>query len=119
MSRLLDKCRPLGVEPRARALEADGEVAAAHRDAALAGETQAPASADAKVDHHYICFVKSPKDGHIYELDGDLKGPVSWADLGTGDDLLGEAALAVVREFIRKGPGDGGSFSLLALAPSS
>ncbi|KLU81499.1 ubiquitin C-terminal hydrolase L3 [Magnaporthiopsis poae ATCC 64411] len=76
-------------------------------------------SADAKVDHHYICFAKSPKDGHIYELDGDLKGPVSWADLGTEDDLLGEAALAVVREFIRKGPGDGGSFSLLALAPST
>ncbi|KAL8365971.1 hypothetical protein RB595_004650 [Gaeumannomyces hyphopodioides] len=123
LSRLLARVRPLASEPRARALEADIGVAAAHAAAALAGDTEAPA-ADAKVDHHYICFVRSPRDGRLYELDGDLMGPV---DLGAhdddgdgGGDLLGEAALAVVRDFIRKGPGgENGSFSMLALAPSS
>ncbi|KAL8336281.1 hypothetical protein RB601_000209 [Gaeumannomyces tritici] len=127
LSRLLAKIRPLAVEPRARALEADADVAAAHAAAAVAGDTEAPAAADATVDHHYICFVRSPRDGRLYELDGDLVGPV---DLGAcrgdggdddgGGDLLGEAALAVVRDIVLKMPGgEDGAFSLLALAPSS
>ena len=32
--------------------------------------------AEDEVDFHYVCFVKSSKTGHLYELGGDRKGPV-------------------------------------------
>lgn len=56
-----------------------------------------PANPDGGVDYHYVCFVKSHKNGHLYELDGGRKGPV---DLGhfAGDDVLSEEGLAIIKE---------------------
>ena len=67
------------------------------------------------MDFHYICLVRSHNNGHLYELDGDRKGPIDRGDvLRAEDDLLGDGALAVVREYIRDGQG-GIGFSLMAL----
>lgn len=48
--------------------------------AAQDGAADVPALGD-DVDCHYTCFVKS--DGHLYELDGDLTGPIDLEELET------------------------------------
>lgn len=88
---------------------------------ALQGDSTVPTSAEAEVDFHYVCFVKSHKDGHLYEMDGDRKGgPV---DLGgplkDDEDVLAEAGLNVVSKFVEREGGGNMNFSLLVLAPSS
>jgi len=59
-------------------------------------DSAAPENAEEEVEFHCVCFVKSLRDGrmyemdsHIYEMDGDrISGPVDWGLLGPGDDLL-------------------------------
>lgn len=71
------------------------------------------------MDFHYVCFVKSQKDGHLYQLDGDLKGPVDLGPLPDGEgDLLEEGALRYIRKFIAREDGSNVNFGLMALAPS-
>ena len=79
------------------------------------GDTDPPEHAEDEVDFHYVCFVKSHKDGHLYELDGDRRGPVDWG-LFPGEDVLSRDGLVVIREFIKPVERSVG-FSLLALAP--
>jgi len=68
------------------------------------------------VDLHYVCFVKA-KDNHLYELDGQRKGPLDRGDLGD-DDVLSEQAVKVVQRFIDREKGSGRlEFSLVTLAP--
>lgn len=75
-----------------------------------------PESAEDEVAYHYICFVPSAKNGHLYEMDGDCKGPVDRGDvLGPTRDLLDESSLNVVREFMAREGGDDIGFSLMAL----
>lgn len=78
-----------------------------------------PTSAEAEVDFHYVCFVKSHKTGHLYEMDGDRKeGPVDLGgSLEDDEDVLAEAGLSVVRKFIEREGGENMNFSLLVLAP--
>jgi ubiquitin carboxyl-terminal hydrolase L3 len=102
---------------RARFLEEDLELESAYKTVALQGDSNVPVNPEDEVDFHYVCFVKSHKDGHLYELDGDRKGPVDRGDLGMEEDLLSEKALAVVKEFIGR-VSEGVGFSLLALAPA-
>ncbi len=114
-SRLLEKCAPLSPADRATTLEDDEELAAEYKVVALQGDTQPPANAEDEVDFHYICFVKSHKDGNRYALDGSRKGPVNWGPVA-GDDMLSEECLRVVKEFILSVAKDVG-FNMLALAP--
>lgn len=77
-----------------------------------------PTSADAEVDFHYVCFVKSHKTGHLYQMDGDRKGPVDLGgSLEDDEDVLAEAGLSVVRKFIEREGGENMNFGLLVLAP--
>lgn len=78
-----------------------------------------PTSAEAEVDFHYVCVVKSHKTGHLYEMDGDRKGgPVDLGgSLEDDEDVLAEAGLSVVRKFIEREGGENMNFSLLVLAP--
>lgn len=82
---------------------------------AFQGDSDVLDDPEEEVDFHYVCFVKSHKDGHLYELDGDRKGPVDWG-VFTDEDLLSEKGLRVIREFVGQVEKDGGGFSLLALA---
>ncbi|KAG8991980.1 ubiquitinyl hydrolase 1 [Tulasnella sp. JGI-2019a] len=62
---------------------------------------------------------KSTKNGHLYLMDGDRKGPVDLGLLLTeSDDLVSEPALEVVRKFIQMEGGENLNFSLMALGPS-
>jgi|SRR5688572_7367234 ubiquitin carboxyl-terminal hydrolase L3 len=86
----------------------------AYAKIAIQGISRQPDHAEDEVDYHYICLVRSDVNGHLYELDGDRKGPIDRGVLRREDDLRGEAALAVVKEYFEDNPGDI-SYSLLAL----
>ncbi|KAF6229421.1 hypothetical protein HO133_007537 [Letharia lupina] len=60
-------------------------VGPAYRTAALQGESDVPENAEDEVNIRYVCFVKSSKTGHLYELDGDRKGPVDHGILELGE----------------------------------
>ncbi|KAF4845039.1 Ubiquitin carboxyl-terminal hydrolase isozyme L3 [Colletotrichum siamense] len=115
LDNLLSITAPMDPAQAAMALEASTELEDAYSSIATKGDTAAPASAEDEVDFHYICFVKSPDTGHLYELDGDRKGPV---DRGVPDEEqrvdLGQKSLDIVRQFIAQG-GDNIGFSLMAL----
>lgn len=102
----------------AMVLETSKELEAAYDSVAKQGSTVAPPAED-EVNHHYICFVKSPDTGHLFELDGDRKGPV---DRGVIDEDqrvdLGPKSLELVREYIKMGEGDV-NFSLMALVENT
>jgi len=82
----------------------------------MLGDSTVPDNAEEEVDFHFVCFVKSPKNGHIYELDGDRKGPVDRGPLLAPDeDMLAEGGLDIVREFIQRENDVNFNFSLMAL----
>ncbi|KAF2711857.1 ubiquitin C-terminal hydrolase L3, partial [Pleomassaria siparia CBS 279.74] len=111
---LLKTVTPLKPEERALALERNKELESVYASVASKGDTEAP-GAESQVNHHYIGFVKSHKDSHLYHLDGDRKGPVDLGPLGADEDVLGEKAFAVVREMIASTKGEDIGFSLMAL----
>ncbi|KAG9002847.1 ubiquitinyl hydrolase 1 [Tulasnella sp. JGI-2019a] len=120
LSNFLDTAIPLTPKSRAIALEDSKEIAKAHYDAATQGSSWMSQNPEEEPDGHYVAFVKSSKNGRMYELYGNHKGPI---DLGSivpeDEDLLCEGALNVVREFIRRDGGRNSGFSLLALGPSA
>ena len=84
--------------------------------AAQEGDSTVPEDAADEVDFHYTSFVKS--DGQLYELDGDLSGPIDLGALNEADDLVSEAALAPIRRFMEAHDGEKIGFSMLALVPT-
>lgn len=87
-----------------------------HKEAASQGDTPAPDAED-DVELHYVCFIKSKKDNHLYELDGGRKGPLDRGHI-EDDDVLGEKAREVVQGFIEREKESGRvDFSLVALVP--
>jgi ubiquitin carboxyl-terminal hydrolase L3 len=119
---LLKKAVGLKPKERAQLLYDSEELEAAHMAAAVTGDTVAP---DAREENyqHFICFVKG-EDGHLWELNGGMKGPVDRGVMGEEEDALSERALGLgVRTFLdllgKGGEGDGElSFSLVAMAPN-
>ena len=114
MGRILKEGIPQNPDGRARVLENNPDLERVHTAIALQGQTAPPEHPDDDVDNHYTCFVRSQKNGHLYELDGDKKGPIDHGlVMGADDDMLSPAALKFVREYLQR---DGSlQFSLLAL----
>ena len=108
---------PLKPADRAELVESSNALESAHQSAATQGSSEVP-DAEADVDLHYICFVKSSKNNHLYELDGGRKGPLDRGDLGPDNDVLSEEALQIVKRFIERERGENLNFSMVALAPS-
>src|SRR5690606_2248087 len=75
LDQLLKQAIPLDPFGRINLLENSGTLELLHTSAATQGDTVAP-DANEDVELHYVCFVKSSKDGHLYELDGARNGPV-------------------------------------------
>ncbi|KAI2008221.1 hypothetical protein LOY97_004417 [Ophidiomyces ophidiicola] len=120
LDKLLHEAVPLSRVNRAQLLYDSPALEAAHRSAAQRGDTQAPTPGD-HCGFHFISFVKGD-DGHLWELNGSMKGPVDRGALQPEEDCLSENALNMgVRTFLNNksdaGEGDFG-FSLVALAPS-
>ncbi|KAI1756031.1 ubiquitin carboxyl-terminal hydrolase, family 1 [Xylaria castorea] len=114
---LLENCASLDPADCAAVLENDVELESKYTSVAAFGDTEAPENPEDEVDLHYACFVKSHHRSNLFILDGDRQGPVD-KGLLTGDDLLCEQGIEAVKDFIGQHD-NGGSFSLLALAPSS
>ena len=114
---LLKQAVPLKPEERAELLYNSEAVEEAHMAAAQLGDTRAPLAEEGN-DFHFITFAKGG-DGHLWELNGGMKGPVDRGALRGDEDALSEHALQLgVRTFLEKA-GDGDlQFSLVALAPS-
>jgi ubiquitin carboxyl-terminal hydrolase L3 len=119
LAKLLATCIPLAPHDRALALEHSQELEEAYAVAAKQGDSAVPDNAEDEVDFHYVCFVQSHKNGRLYEMDGDKKGPVdsgcSQHDDDADEDLFNEGGLKLVREFIRREEMQNLNFSLLAL----
>ncbi|KAK7019958.1 ubiquitin carboxyl-terminal hydrolase, partial [Favolaschia claudopus] len=108
--KFLESCIPLSPEKRAQALEESTEIAEAYRQAATQGSTAVP-NAEDEVNFHYVCFVKSPVNEHVYDLDGDKNGP---ADRGSafGSGSVLSAGLDLAKSYIMAG---NPNFQLMAL----
>ena len=115
MARILSSCIPLAPADRSKVIEESEEIESAYRTTALQGDSEVPENAEDEVDFHYVCFVKSSKTGHLYELDGDRKGPVDHGSLGPGEDILSGGALSIIQKVIGREDGQNVNFSLLAL----
>lgn len=115
LDKLLKEALPLDAHGRAHLLETTPELESAHQSAASDGQTVAPDAND-EIETHYIAFVKSAKDGHLYELDGSRKGPLDRGALAEDEDVLSENALKAVKAFIAREQGGNINFSIVALA---
>lgn len=119
LDKLLKEAVPLKFPARAQLLYDSKAIEDAHASAAQLGDTVPPPSEDPN-GFHFITFVKG-EDGHLWELNGGMKGPVDRGVLDEGEDALSEKALNLgVRTFMGKnvmGDTDYG-FSLVALAPN-
>ena len=120
LARLVAEAVPLGPGPRAELLSRSSALESAHASAASKGDS-APPPAEAAVDLHYVCFVKSER-GQLWEMDGRRTGPLPRGQLDEGDDVLSRRALDLgVRSFLQREQEAGGGelrFSLIALGPS-
>ena len=118
MARILPDCLNLGPADRAKVIERSEEIESAYRTTALQGDSEVPVNAEDEVDFHYVCFVKSSKEGHLYELDGDRKGPIDRGILEAGEDVLSGRGLSIIQNFISREKGANINFGLLALVPT-
>lgn len=120
LAQLLSDVIPLKPAERADLLYKSESLESAHQAAAVDGDTVAP-PADANVDLHYVCFVKS-NQGNLWEMDGRRKGPIKLGTLSADEDVLSEKALTLgVRSFLKREEEAGGGdlrFSLVVLSPS-
>jgi ubiquitin carboxyl-terminal hydrolase L3 len=98
----------------AQALEKNEGLEVAYAEVASKGDTEAPLNAEDEVDYHYIAFVKSTKDNHLYQLDGDRKRPIDLGVLAADEDVLSEKCLGVIRGMMASEE-DNLNFSLMAL----
>ncbi|KAJ4301640.1 ubiquitinyl hydrolase 1 [Kalmusia sp. IMI 367209] len=120
LAKLIRDVIPLKPDERADLLYASEALETAHRSAATKGDTAAPV-AEAEVDLHFVCFVKS-QNNHLWEMDGARKGPLDRGQLAADEDVLSDKALDLgVRSFLKREAAAGGAdlrFSLIVLAES-
>ncbi|KAH8721572.1 ubiquitin carboxyl-terminal hydrolase, family 1 [Phaeosphaeriaceae sp. PMI808] len=102
------------VDQLTRALESDSGLEQAYAEVAMKGDTEAPESAEDEVDYHYICFVKSHENGHLYQLDGVRTRPIDIGALAADEGVLSDKCLDVIRSMMANADGNV-NFSLMAL----
>ncbi|KAI4639615.1 hypothetical protein J4E93_008967 [Alternaria ventricosa] len=114
VTQLLDASLTPDLDELAKALEKNDGLERAYAGVASKGDTEAPLNAEDEVDYHYIAFVKSAKDNHLYQLDGDRKRPIDLGALTTHEDVLSERCLGVIRDMMAS-EDENPNFSLMAL----
>ncbi|KAL8671618.1 MAG: hypothetical protein Q9168_003891 [Polycauliona sp. 1 TL-2023] len=99
---------------RTHLLETSNFLEDAYDIAAKNGSSTVPDAED-EVDFHYVCFAKGQDGRSLYELDGDMKGPIRRSSLSDHrESSLFEKGLEAVKEYIRDSGMDA-NFSLMAL----
>lgn len=84
---------PKAMWERAKVLEDCEAFEKAHQEAAGLGETETPVKgSDEHLGQHFVAFVKA-KDGHLWELEGNRKGPLDRGLLKEDEDVLSAEAL--------------------------
>jgi ubiquitin carboxyl-terminal hydrolase L3 len=91
LEKLIELATPLKPKERAQLLYDSDILEKAHKEAAQTGDSRAP-SIDEPVLYGFTAFVKG-KDGNLWELEGQRKGPVNRGVLEEGEDVLSEKAL--------------------------
>ncbi|KAI4660062.1 uncharacterized protein J4E79_005865 [Alternaria viburni] len=114
VAQLLDSSLTPDSDELAKALEKNDGLERAYAGVASMGDTEAPLNAEDEVDYHYIAFVKSSEDNHLYQLDGDRKRPIDLGPLTTDEDVLTEKCLGVIRGMMAS-EDENPNFSLMAL----
>jgi len=109
----LELTASMSPEERARFLEQDNKMGAAHEDCALEGDTQAP-PVDEHVKYHFVAFVHF--NGYLYELDGSKKAPVVHGKTSPDTFLLDAAD--TIKKFMAREP-DNVNFNIMALVNCS
>ncbi|KAJ7443943.1 ubiquitin C-terminal hydrolase L3 [Mycena galericulata] len=119
LASLLRAAIPLGPTERAAELKNSGGIARVYNTAALRGSSPLLHAED-EVPGHFVCFVRSPRNGHIYELDGGKNGPVDHDVFLDGDRDMLSGGLKLVRDFVqsRLDPANP-HFHLMALVPAT
>ena len=112
LSRFRIAVTDLDPEARARYLYDDKEIEHLHMAAAHIGDSTVPSAEDDNF-HHFITFVKG-RDGHLWELNGGMKGPVDRGVL-EGDVISEQGLKNGVGGFLREAGGEV-EFSIVALA---
>ena len=116
LEKILQQAIRLKPTERAQVLYDSKELEEAHHAAGLVGDTEAPPT-EAPNGNHFICFVKG-RDGHLWELNGGMKGPLDRGELSDDEDVLSERALDLsVRPFMKHATSDDNDFSLVAMTP--
>ncbi|KAJ7662172.1 ubiquitin C-terminal hydrolase L3 [Mycena polygramma] len=119
LAELLGTVTPLGPTERADTLKHSDGIAHVYNRASQRGTSQLLQAED-EVPGHYVCFVRSPKNGHIYELDGGKNGPVDHDEFLGGDQDMLTGGLKLVQDFVRSKLDPGNPhFHLMALVPCS
>lgn len=95
---------------RAKALEGNKGLSAAHESCAVDGQTSAPSLTD-EVNYHFVALVN--RGGQLLELDGRKSAPVTHG--ATSDGTFLADAVRVCREFMSKDP-ENVNFAVVALA---
>lgn len=105
----LELTNGLNPDERAKFLEQDNKMGAAHEDCAQEGDTQAP-SVDERVKSHFIAFVNH--NGTLYELDGRKDAPVVHGT--TSPESFLEDSAEVIKKFMQREP-ENVNFNVMAL----
>jgi len=119
LSAFLDKAVPLHLDDRAELLKEAHQLYEASEAAALKGDTPPlKLGLTQKVPHHFVAFVKG-RDGHLWELEGNRKGPQDRGDLGEGDAFSPKALQLGIKRLmdIQRSGSQDMRFSCIALAP--
>lgn len=122
LDQIREQALPKPMWERAKVLEDSDGFEKAHVEAAQLGDTTAPARKAPGVHsgQHFVAFTKA-KDGHLWELEGDRKGPLDRGALKDDEDVLSSAAVEMgLGRLMRIEAEKGGDlrFSAIALAKS-
>ncbi|KAJ7057235.1 ubiquitin C-terminal hydrolase L3 [Mycena amicta] len=99
LATLLRDALPLAPTARAALLKSSAGIAQVYNAASTRGSSAILRAAD-NVPGHYVCFVPSPQNGHIYELDGGKNGPIDHDEWLQGDRDVLSGGLKLAKEFI-------------------
>lgn len=120
LEKLVKDTMPLKPTERAQFLHDSDMLEKVHAAAAEVGDTAAPPLGE-EPGNAFIAFVKG-KDGHLWELEGQRKGPIDLGVLGEDEDVLSEKALGLgPLSFLKREEAAGSGdlrFSCTVLAPS-